>query len=333
MASEARLWQEGDTVDVTPDAAMIAGEVFQLPDGRAAVTPVAIDASTKGAARVEPGTIFIMPKTTGIVLLKGGQAWWDHSANKVHYKKVNDRDFYLGRVAAGIASGVISTDAASADTEVMVAININPPYDIDVIQRDAALSVATGTAAAGGFGLPVPYGSALGLSLTATNEAQCVDILSVDRFAIGANAIAEFVFRIGANGSTNAVDLNIGVANGTHTADADSITESVFIHIDGNSTAINAESDDGTTEVAATDTTLTFTAGSAVANRVEVWMDMRDPADVQIYVNGALVLGSTVFKIDAATGPLGLLAHIEKTSGTATAGPVYVDVMRARYQQ
>ncbi len=67
------------------------------------------------------------------------------------------------------------------------------------------------------------------------------------------------------------------------------------------------------------------TAGSAVANRFELWIDMRDPADVQLYVDGVNVLPDTVFKLDAATGPLGLLVHLEKSSSTATAGPVYVD--------
>ena len=131
--------------------------------------------------------------------------------------------------------------------------------------------------------------------------------------------------RLGANGSTSDVDINIGVANATHATDADSITESVFFHIDGGSLNILAESDDGTTEVAATDTTVDITAGSAVANRVEFWIDMRNPADIQLYVDGVNVLPSSVFTLAAATGPVGLLAHVEKTSGTATAGPVYID--------
>jgi hypothetical protein len=262
-------------------------------------------------------------KTTSMVLLVGGRAYWDYSANLAHYKKVNDRDFYLGRLTA---------DAASADTVCYVALNVDPPYDIDVL-RDGALSVATGTAAAGGFGLPAVYGNARGLSLTSTSEVQCVDILSVDRFAVAANAIVEAIFRVGVNGSTSAVDFNVGVANGTSTSDADAIAEHCLVHIDGGALDISAQSKDGTTTVTATDTTVDATAGSAVANRFEVWFDLRDPADIQVYINGALVLGSTVFKLDAAAGPLGLLAHLEKSTGTATAGPVYIDALRARFQQ
>ena len=99
----------------------------------------------------------------------------------------------------------------------------------------------------------------------------------------------------------------------------------MFVHIDGGSLNLYAESDDGTTEVNATDTTVDFTAGSAVSNRFEVWIDARNPADVQIYIDGVLVLGSTVFTLAAATGPLGLLVLLEKVTGTATAGPVYID--------
>lgn len=310
---EATYYQEGETLDYTPASALSSGAVIQMSDGRAAIAVGDIAASTQGAMQVCGVAKFT--KAAGFVALAGGKAFWDHSANAITYLKVNDKDFYVGRFTA---------DATSASTECYVAMNVNPPANIDLL-RDAALSVATGTVAAGGFDLPKLYGGSRGLSLTSTNEAQCVDMLSVDRVAIASNPIAEFVFRLGANGSTSAVDINIGLANGTSTTDADAITEHVFVHIDGGALDILAQSKDGTTTVTATDTTVDATAGSAVANRFEVWMDCRDPADVQIYINGSLVLGSTVFALGAGTGPIGLLAHVEKTSGTATAGPVYID--------
>lgn len=321
MTLEAYLTQDGNSLNYTPAAAITGGEVIQLADGRAAVAPLDIAANALGSVAVRG--VFTVDKTTSMVILDGGRVYWDHSANKAHYKKVNDRDFYLGRAVG---------DAASAATTMKVALNVNPPYDIDVL-RDGALSVATGTVAAGGFDLPKLYGGSRGLSLTATNEAQCIDMLSVDRFAISSNAIMECIFRLGANGSTNAVDISIGIANGTSTTDADAITEHVLFHIDGGALDIYAQSKDGTTTVTATDTTVDATAGSAVANRFEVWIDTRTPGDCQLYINGALVLTATVFDISAATGPLGLLAHLEKTSGTATAGPVYIDFLAARFAQ
>lgn len=325
MADAIHL-RERDDNRVTLDAAASSGEVRQLSDGRAAVmTGLAAGVANDVRNFTTTGKKTVT-KAAGWVALAGGRAYWDHSADAATYKKVNDRDFYLGRIAE---------DATSAATELVVDLNIDPPYDIDLISKDGALSVATGTAAAGGFGLPIRYGSAIGLSLTATNEAQSVDLLSVDRFALASNFIAEFEIRLGANGSTSAVDLSVGVANGTSTTDADAITESAFFHVDGGALDIFAESDDGTTEVNATDTTVDITAGSAVANRFYFWLDGRDPSNVKYYINGAEVLSATanLGNIALATGPLGLLVHVEKTSSTATAGPVYVDRACVRLAQ
>lgn len=323
--ADCTFLRERDDVRLTATAAITSGEIWQMPDGRAAYLPSLEGAASGDRAAFATTGQATVTKTAGIVILDGGRVYWDHSANAAHYKKVNDRDFYLGRAVG---------DAASADTTMTVNFNV-PEFEGNVIDllRDGALSVATGTAAAGGFGLPACYGNSRGLSLTATSEAQCVDMLSVDRVAIAANPIAEFIFRLGANGSNNTVDFNVGFANGTSVTDADAITEHVLVHIDGGALDIFAQSKDGTTTVAATDTTVDATAGSAVANRFEVWLDARDPADVQIYVNGALVLPSSVFRLDAATGPIGILAHLEKSTGTATAGPIYIDKAILRIAQ
>lgn len=325
MAAEAIYNRAANDIRVTLDAAGVSGEVRQLPDGRAGVLQAQVAPASGDLVKFETSGVFKMTKTTNtFVALTGGRAYWDHSANVVNFEKVNDRDFYLGRFAA---------DATYAATEVYVNLNINPPDDIDMLGGEGGfLSVVTGTAAAGAFGYPQPLGKSMMIQLTATNEAQCVDMLSVDKFAVGANWIADIVFRPDVNGTTSAVDFNIGVANGTSTTDADAITESVFCHIDGGSTNLALESDDGTTEVAATDSTTDITAGSAVANRVELWIDGRDPTDIQIYLNGVLMLTSTVFALGAATGPLGLLAHLEKTSGTAT-GMFTIDRATVRLAQ
>lgn len=318
---DAAILRDRDDNRVTVAAAVNPGEVWQLKDGRAAVLVGQTGESAGGRRTFSSTGQYTFTKAAGS-LLDGGRAYWDHSANAVTFRKVNDRDFYLGRVVG---------DAATGDTTCVVNLNVDPPYDIDMV-RDAFASVPTGTQAVGGFGFPKVLGGARLLELTATSEAQCIDMLSVDRFAVGANAIIEAIVRIPVNGSGAAVDFNIGVANGTSATDADAITESVFFHIDGAALDILAESDDGTTEVNATDTTVDATAGSAVANRFEFWIDMRDPADVQLYVNGANVLPATVFNVSAAAGPFGLLAHLEKTTGTTT-GQFIIDRFTARYSE
>lgn len=315
---EALYQQEGRTLDYTAVAAMSAGQVVQLPDGRAGVVTTDLAAGEKGSVHTDG--VHKVTKTANIVLLAGGRLFWDHSANAGHFKGVNDRDFYVG---------TLTEDATSSATVCYVHLNKQQSNTIDAL-NGPSLSVATGTAAAGGFGLPQPYGGSLGLRLTATSEVQCVDILSVDRVAVASNPILEAQFRFGVNGSGSASDFNIGLASATSTSDADAIAEHCLFHLDGNALDLYAQSKDGTTTVTATDTTVNIAIGYAVANRVEVWIDARDPADIQMYVDGVLVLGSTVFKLDAATGPLGALAHYEKSTGTETGGPVIIDRLVVR---
>ena len=105
--AEAYMVQEGCSIDYTPDADVLGGDVLQLNDGRASVVPVDVASGKKGAARVVG--VFKIAKTADIVILNGGRVYWDHSANTATYKKVNDRDFYLGRFAAAAASAEPST--------------------------------------------------------------------------------------------------------------------------------------------------------------------------------------------------------------------------------
>lgn len=317
-APEATKRDEGQYLDFTPVTAREGGDVLQTALGNVGIPPEDIAAAALGALEIMPG-VYRLAKTASIVMLAGGRAYWDHSANAVHFKKVNDRDFYLGRVVADVAGSSATVD---------VKVNFDPCYDID-LARDpftTAVILTAGTAALN------PRGGGNELHFSATAEAQKVDMLSVDGFAVAANAIVEGAFRVINKGDAAALDFNIGIANATHATDGDAITESCFIHLDGAALSLYAESDDGTTEVAATDTTVDATEGAALTDRVEFWMDMRSPADIQIYLDGILMLPNSTFKLDAATGPLKLLAHLEKTSDD-TPGDIAVDFFRARFAE
>lgn len=178
----------------------------------------------------------------------------------------------------------------------------------------------------------VRLGGAHKFTLTLANQAQKVDLISVDGFSKDANAIVEIVFTVPDDGAGTVVDVSLGVANSSHATDGDAITEHVFVHLDANATAIKAQSKDGVTTVAATDTTKVYVQGAAVANRVTVTLDMRNPADVQIYVDHVLVLSATVFNVNAAVGPFFLLAHIEKTVA-ADAYQLSLHSMRCRIME
>lgn len=321
-AEEARSVRDFGKERVLLTYSLDAYQLVQLPSGQAGFWDSSMPKASGEYAEFSTKGTVTCKKTTGIQALKGGRAYWDHSANSVTFKRVNDRDFYVGRYAQ---------DATASADQCEVILNIDPPYDIDLL-RDPFISVLVGTPAAGGFGYPVRLGGALVLELTATSEAQKVDALSVDGFARTSNAIVELRFRVISDGAGTEPDFSLGVANGTHASDADSIAESVFIHLDGNNTNINAESDDGTTEVAATDTTTDYTEGSDFSKVKEVWIDFRDEADVQIYVDGVLVLSASTFNINAANGPLYLLAHLEKTSSASTY-KVAVDRAQVRFAE
>jgi predicted RecA/RadA family phage recombinase len=301
---DAELHQiEKSVMDYTAEAAYTGGTVIQLRDGRAAVLPADVASGESGGAQTEG--VYNVTKAASQVWIDGAPIWWDHSANAatcIPPLTAGDRDFYLG-TAVG--------DVASATTEGKVNLNVQPVYEIDM-QRDGGDTAVVLTA-----GSPYLYsrGGALEAGFSLTAEAQKLDWLSKRSFALGSNWILEAVVEVVTNADADVADLSIGVANATHASDADSITESVLFHFDlGADLNIDAESDDGTTEVAATDSTIDYTEGTPF----EVWFDLRDPSDIQVYIDGVLALGSTVFKLNAATGPLKLLVHVEKTSSTDT---------------
>lgn len=321
--AEAMFYQEDCVITTTAAAAVSSGEVRQLPDGRAAVYTGLDSAASGDWIGNQPEGVFLVAKTSSIVFLDGGRVYWDASASKAHFKKVNDRDYYIGRAVG---------DAASGDTQMYVNLNV-PEFQYDWTHiTHGCLSVPTGTQAVGAFGYPKVLGATRELELTATSEAQCIDILSQERFAIESNPILEAIVCVVANGSTSAVDFNVGLANGTSTTDADAITEHVLFHIDGGDLSIFGQSKDGTTTVAAADSTVDVVAGSAVANKVELWIDARDTSNVKLYVDGVRVISGSTFKLNAGTGPIGALAHLEKTSSAAT-GKVHVDFLAIRTQE
>jgi hypothetical protein len=100
------------------------------------------------------------------------------------------------------------------------------------------------------------------------------------------------------NSDANAAsDTNIGLANATHATDADSIAEHLFIHLDGGSST-STPSPDGTTTVAATDTTVDYTAGTPFLAQWDLSNTDRHPALHRRRQRPAV----HVFKLDAPHG-------------------------------
>lgn len=301
-AAQVTALTNGDTRR-TIESAIGAYEVQCGNDGRAEVYSSATAGTSGTQSTFKTEGTYNLTKTTGIELLKGGPVWWDFSANSATYRKTDDRDFYVGTAAL---------DAASSDSLVTVNLNVPPTYLID-LARDPFATVIVGTQALGGLGL-YRRGGKHKMLITATNEAQKLDMLSDDGFALGANAIAEFEINVVDDGASTAVDVNFGLASATHATDADSIAQHLFFHLDENVVNILVQSKDGTTTVAATDTTADYTLGT----RFHCWIDMRDPTAIRWYVNGVRMLSATTFNVNAGASTWKLLVHVEKTATTDT---------------
>ena len=314
---EARLFQEEDCVlDYTAVAAVTGGQVVQLPDGRAGVVPTDLAAAGIGSASAEG--IYEVTKAANIVWVDGQEIWWDHSADAAVVQPAGDLDFYLG-AAVG--------DVAAATVLGKVNLNVRPQYLID-LAKDAFQTLLVKTVV-GSTTIVIPSltqsGGSNVMAFGLTAEAQKIDLLSTRAFGVESNWIVDGIVNILVDGDAAATDFNIGVANATHASSADTITESCFIHQDGTSLNILAESDDGTTEVAATDTTVDLVVGTPF----HFLIDGRNTSDIQIYIDGVNVLPNSTFKLNAATGPLKLLAHVEKTADDSP-GTYSIDSLRVR---
>lgn len=308
--SEALNYSSGCQIDWTPTAAVAAGEVIRLPDGRAGYAPTAIAAGVQGAVQVEG--VAVVEKTASMVMLKGSKVYWDHSASKAH--------LLFGSNTADIFLGTVLETAASAATTVKVLLNVEPKYTLAL--QDGFSSIPIPAITANPQGHMFSVGNGVNMVFDTAAEAQKWDALSTRGVAVGTDGILHALICVNTNGDDAAFDLNVGLASGTHATDAGSIAESLFVHINGNDLNLYLESDDGTTEVAETDSTVDFVVGTPFL----VQWDLTDNADIQVYINGVNVLPSSVFTLAAATGPLKLLAHMEKTANDSPANVTVQDL-------
>jgi hypothetical protein len=302
--AEAVTSQDGEILNWTADGTYTKGDVIQVPDGRAGIVLQDCTSGNPVGVDVTRGRIYTVEKTTTMVMLPGSRLFWDHSANKAHLLYVNDRDFYLG---------TCMSDGLSADTTVRVALNMEPVYNASLAHGYQSIPIQTAgfpsINSGGAFG-------GVGLILQAANEAQKVDALGHRGVSLAglAESIVDCLICVNDNGGATAADANIGIANGTHATDFESVTQFVGVHLDGNDLNINLASRDGTSAaVGNTDTTIDFVEGTPFL----VQMDLRNTADVQIYVNGVLALTASTFNISAASAAgLKPVAHLEKTAAT-----------------
>lgn len=295
--SEAEYMQRGDTLDYNPIAAVTAGNVIQLPDGRAAVPANDLEVGRLGAADVHG--IFRLAKTADINLLSGGRVFWDVSAGKAHFRPESGTpDFYVGLVVA---------DSPASQTYVDVALNARQNNSIDLMSAEGPWT----TEAALGLGVTMLPGGVAQLAFDAVAEVAQAALYPARTVPIAARPIMEAIVGIFDVGNNAALDIDIGLASGSHASDFETVANFAAIHLDGNALDILVHSDDGVTDVAPVDSTV-----NAVDDTYfELWIDCREPEDVKIYINGVLLAPeATTLTLEEASTGLRPVVMIEKTS-------------------
>lgn len=295
---------------LTLSAAAEPGDVLQYHDGRACYVEGSDDLASGDQAGVVLSGEVSAPLTDGVAAVRGMPAFWDESANAVvAVPALHVGDFFLG----------VFTEDKAGGTGVRAKIELNRrPAWLWSLRDGSSQGVGDEIQETLGLGVTRLSGGSVRLAFDAVSESATASVLSGVKIPVADNLLFHAIVNVVDNGAA-AHDIVIGLANDDHATDPDLITESVFVSINGASLVLNAESDDGTTEVAATSTTKNYVVGTPFA----VWIDARAQADVQIYIDGVLVLGSSTFTLAAATGPVGALAMAEKTTD-ATAAQVDV---------
>ena len=99
---------DDNTVDHTPAAAQVAGQLIQLPSGAAGVVKTDLAADELGAAYTEG--IFDIDTATGTTFIAGELVVWDVSASlAINSESAGLLDFAIGVAIAAKASGTLVT--------------------------------------------------------------------------------------------------------------------------------------------------------------------------------------------------------------------------------
>jgi hypothetical protein len=163
------------------------------------------------------------------------------------------------------------------------------------------------------------------LAIIATSEAEKSDALSTPTVAIADGPIFEARFTNVAIGSGAAVDVSLGLANGTHATDADSITEHVLFHV-GRQRPEDLRAVEGWHDHRRRD------GHDRRLGRRDLSgvLDRRPrPGERQaLHQRRARAVGLDV-QAQRGTGPMKALLHIEKTTGTTT-GSIAAEFVNVR---
>ncbi len=193
--------------------------------------------------------------------------------------------------------------------------------------------VETGTAGTPSVSSSDEANGVLRFAFTAHAEAQAAVLYMQNApFDIDQNPI--FEVRVSIARADVGVDINIGLASDTHATDFDAIAQYIAFHIDGGSTRIRAQSEDGATTIAAIYTAFDHNGSDIFKLKI----DLTDTSDAKLYIDledgdgWQRVLSGTTFDMSNYSGTLTPIVHAEKASGTGLAN-IDVDWIRVRSER
>ena len=308
--SEGPTKHDGNTIKMVVANALVSGQVIQTPGGQAAVyvgmkAAVSGDWVTLDTAGSRP-----VAKTALIVFLPGQEVWWDVTNNKATYKLAGD--FYVG----------VAPDGALGSASVVnTLMNVPPSYVLDSYQRSGEWT----TEATLGLGVVEAYGGRLTLAFDAVAEAAQAAVFGSRTVNVSEQPIVEIEAAIFDIGDHAALDITIGMADGSHTTDFDSVSDYAAFHLNGSVLDILTKSDDTANPLSEDSSGV-----DAVDDTFAFWqIDARDKADVKFYHNGIELNVGTAALLTASTADLFPIVHMEKTSND-TLGDVRVNRMTLR---
>lgn len=253
----AAYLQSSTSLDHTPAAALDAGSVVRLPDGRVGITTSAIAAGVAGSVCTDG--LFDVAAASATVFAEGEDVYFD-ATNKLAVPAGNaNATFRLGRAVAAKISGV---------TVVRTVIN--------ALSVGALRIVATADSAAVTNTVTETVMATLSIPANALTQGRVIEFLA-GVIATATNSTDTFRFRVRIGGvagavvaDTTAIDLannDTGVLNGQVVVREDGASGSVVAaSLSGLKTTANQTLLDATTLDTTAATTLVLTCTQSVAN-------------------------------------------------------------------
>lgn len=164
-------------------------------------------------------------------------------------------------------------------------------------------------------------GGGFDLTLDATSEVSDASMRSPAIFLASNGCTFHAILHATVIGASTAVVFDWGfevltdtvASRATKTA-IDALSDIALFHMDGNSAVINAQSDNGATDVASTDTGV-VNVTTAVTGEKEFHVIVRPSGAVEFWIDRVRVLAATTFAV-ATTALLGGIINLCKTTGT-----------------